>query len=510
MKKATLTYTSSISDICENNSSFDSAKIRVAYPGLNRNGSYISKDTFEKCIKSIYNVPVVCNYNRDTDSLGGHDMELIKLDDGIKLVNVTQPVGVVPESAEYSWETITEEDGTNNEYLCVDVLLWKRQEAYKKIKEDGITAQSMEITVKEDSDEDGVWHINDFEFTALCLIGVEPCFESSALVFNKKEFSEEFSMMLRELKEEASKMIDTSFEVDNIKDNSTKGGCDTLENITNTNEETIIEKHIDDESANMNNATDTVIDNDADHTEDNSSFELNSNIEKSLKDSLASIEVETSWGKCLKYWYVDYDAVASEVYCEDSEDWKLYGFKFSIDGDNAVIDFDTKRRKKYQIVDFDEGDTDTPTASAQVFTKMSDIISESTNNANSVNEKYEAISSELNTAKAEIDSLKEFKANVQKEEMNAKISELFSAFEDLNGIESFESLKGECAEDCFKYELSDIEDKCYSIRGRNMKQDAKFSIKASTPKIVIDKKAVDEDTDSEAPYGGFVEKMLSK
>lgn len=132
MKKATLTYTSSISDICENNSSFDSAKIRVAYPGLNRNGSYISKDTFERCIKSIYNVPVVCNYNRDTDSLGGHDMELVKLDDGIKLVNVTQPVGVVPESAEYSWETITEEDGTNNEYLCVDVLLWKRQEAYKK------------------------------------------------------------------------------------------------------------------------------------------------------------------------------------------------------------------------------------------------------------------------------------------------------------------------------------------------------------------------------------------
>ena len=316
--------------------------------------------------------------------------------------------------------------------------------------------------------------------------------------------------MLRELKEEANKMIDTSFEVDNIKDNDTKGGCDTLENITNTNEEAIIEKHIDNESVDTDNATDVATDSDAEHTEDNSSFELNSNIEKSLRDSLASVEVETSWGKCPQYWYVDYDAAVSEVYCEDNEDWKLYGFKFSIDGDNAVIDFDTKRRKKYQIVDFNEGDTDISTASAQVFAKMSDVVSESNNNANSVNEKYEAMSSELNAAKAEIDSLKEFKANIQKDEMNAKISELFSAFEDLNGIESFESLKGECAEDCFKYELSDIEDKCYSIRGRNMKQDTKFSVKASTPRIVIDKKAIDEDAGSEAPYGGFVEKMLNK
>lgn len=501
MKKATLTYTSSISNICENNSSFDSAKIRVAYPGLNRNGSYIAKETFEKCIKSIYNVPVVCNYNREDNSLGGHDMELVKLDEGIKLVNITQPVGVVPESAEYSWETVVEDDGTSNEYLCVDVLLWKRQEAYKKIKEDGITAQSMEITVNDDSDVDGIWHINDFEFTALCLIGVEPCFESAALVFNKKEFSEEFSMMLQELREEANKTIDTSFEVDNIKDNDTKGGCDTLENITNDNE-----------NINTAEVEEPVTEPDTPVTTDNSSFELNSNIESSLREAIESITVEKEWGKCSKYWYVDYDSTTSEVYCEDTEDWNLYGFKFSMDGDNAIVDFETKKRKKYQIVDFDEGDIDAPVASAQIFTKMNEVILASIDDVKSINEKYTAISSELDSAKAELSSLKEFKANVQKEEMDTKISELFNTFGDLDGIEAYESLKNECSKDCFKYELSDIEDKCYSIRGRNMwkkMQDAKFSANPTAPKIVIDKKDI-EKAENDAPYGGFVEKMLNK
>ncbi len=92
------------------------------------------------------------------------------------------PVGVVPESARYFWREITEDDGSVHNYLCVDVLLWKRQEAYKKIKEDGITAESMEISVKDGRMQDGFFVIDDFEFTAFCLLGsAEPCFESASL-----------------------------------------------------------------------------------------------------------------------------------------------------------------------------------------------------------------------------------------------------------------------------------------------------------------------------------------
>ena len=177
-----ITYASSLTDFCEFNSSFDKGVLGVAYPGVNRNKSNISKAAFEKAIKSMYNVPVVCHYIREEDKFGGHDMDIVADKDGkLELINLTEPVGVVPESARHWWGNITEQDGTEREYLFTDVLLWKRQQAYRKIKEDGITAHSMEITVKDGELVDGIFNVYDFEFTAFCLIGVTPCFPDSAL-----------------------------------------------------------------------------------------------------------------------------------------------------------------------------------------------------------------------------------------------------------------------------------------------------------------------------------------
>ena len=84
---------------------------------------------------------------------------------GMKIVNITQPVGVIPESAKYWWEEIEDNSGVH-EYLCVDALIWKRQEAYRKIKDDGITDESMEISIKEGEMVDGMYVIKRFEFTA--------------------------------------------------------------------------------------------------------------------------------------------------------------------------------------------------------------------------------------------------------------------------------------------------------------------------------------------------------
>lgn len=129
-----IVFSSGISNLVEKNSSFDSGVLRVAYTGKNRNNSFISKETYERCIQSIYNCPIVCNYDRETDTIGSHDIELVSTDDGgMKIVNITQPVGVIPESAKYWWEEIEDNSGVH-EYLCVDALIWKRQEAYRKSK----------------------------------------------------------------------------------------------------------------------------------------------------------------------------------------------------------------------------------------------------------------------------------------------------------------------------------------------------------------------------------------
>ena len=97
-----IVFSSGISGLTENNASFDECILRVAYVGKNRNNSFISKETFERCMPSIYNCPIVCRYDREEDIIGSHDMELVTSDDGsMRIVNVTQPVGVVPESAKY-------------------------------------------------------------------------------------------------------------------------------------------------------------------------------------------------------------------------------------------------------------------------------------------------------------------------------------------------------------------------------------------------------------------------
>ena len=110
-----IVYESKIDDVCEVNSSFDKGILRIAYTNKNRNGSFISKEAFNRSLPSIYNCPIVCNYMREDDEIGGHDVEFVSTDDGLKMINVTTPVGVIPESSNVFWDII-EDEGGSHEY----------------------------------------------------------------------------------------------------------------------------------------------------------------------------------------------------------------------------------------------------------------------------------------------------------------------------------------------------------------------------------------------------------
>ena len=140
-----LQFESSLTDLCSKNSSFEAGIMRVCYPGLNRNKSSIAREDIERCIPTMYNCPIVCTYHRDSDTLGGHDVALVHDSEGnLKPVNVTVPCGVVPESAKVWFADHTDDDGITRTYLHTEVLLWKRQEVFDKLKREGITAQSMD------------------------------------------------------------------------------------------------------------------------------------------------------------------------------------------------------------------------------------------------------------------------------------------------------------------------------------------------------------------------------
>lgn len=508
-KVLNLTYASSLTDLCEINSSFDSGILRIAYAGENRNGSVISKQAFEKCIQTIYNCPVVCNYDRESDTIGGHDMELVNSDDGgLRLVNLTQPVGVIPQSAKVYWETVQEDDGSEHEYLCAEALIWKRQEAYKKIKSDGICAQSMEITVKDGKMIDGLYHVNDFEFTAFALIGVEPCFESASLAFAKQDFKKQLSEMMHELKESFTK-VNTSNEDDNIQPQkySMEGGKTVLEK-----NELITKYGIDVDSLDFSIDDFTVEeleekfkamkDADPEKAPEQDKFALTTNVVEEIRASLSTQKVQREWGECSKYCYVDCDFEAMEVYCWDTDDWLLYGFPYKTNGDHIDIDFACKKRKKYVIADFDEGEQDSPFA--QVFSQMEQKLRDNTAENAEIAGKYQAASDTITNLNKELDELRQFKADTERaiaeRERGIEINEVFAQFEDLAGIEAYEALKAECEEDCMKYEADVLEEKCFALRGRygtNMK----FSAGQKVPKLRVPK-----EEKSNLPYGGLFEK----
>lgn len=501
-KVLNLTYASSLTRLCEINSSFDAGVLRIAYAGENRNGSYIDKKTFEKCMKTIFNCPIVCNYDRDTDTLGGHDMEVVRDSEGeLKIVNLTTPVGCIPESAKVFWETIEEEDGSTHEYLCAEALLWKRQEAYQKIKKDGFTAQSMEITVKDGESIGGVYKIYDFEFTAFALIGVEPCFESASLEFSKQDFKQQLSEMMLEIKESFSK-VNTSTEDDNIhpQNYSMEGGekvlKDKLDLIAKYGlDAETLDFSIDDIS--LDELEEKLKEFTADKSDDNhndtdgdadSKFALEGNFREELCRVLEAEKVQREWGEVTRYWFVDYDKDANEVFCWDSNDWLLYGFAYKIDGDAVIIDFDSKKRKKYEIVDFDEGEQASPFAA--VYTMLEEKIHSNTD----LEAKYQSASDTIASMKSELDTLRQFKADTDAAVAKTERDEIFAQFEDLSGVEAFEALKAEAE----KYDVATLEEKCFAIRGKNTV--AKFSYDAGikAPKIKVDK----NDTTTE-PYGGL-------
>lgn len=88
----------------------------------------------------------------------------------------------------------------------------------------------------------------------------------------------------------------------------------------------------------------------------NKVFELIGNITDTLRDQVCVEKIAYEWGEYPRYWMIDFDLDLMEVYVCDSEDYKMYGAKFSFNGDAITIDFENKKCKKWAIVDFDEGD----------------------------------------------------------------------------------------------------------------------------------------------------------
>ncbi len=512
-----LTYSSAIKDLVEVNESFSSCKLSICYTGLNRNGSSISKEAIERAIPTIYNCPIVANYDVYSNVIGGHDVEVITDDAGdVKLVNLTSAIGVVPTGANVFWETKVD-NGVEHEYLCAEAILWKRSPAYQKVAEDGVTNQSMEISVNEGTLKEGVFDIAAFEFNAFCLLGSdkEPCFESANLTMGSS-LMYELSEMLADFKTFAMKVQPSVSEVDICtNDTEMKGGEETLDNETkNVEPEEVVdepvvnepevadkpaEEVVDEPAADEPAAEETEAEEPAEPAEDAgdgdadppaANFELNSNFAEVLYKAVGhGPTFENRWNETWPlYRFVDFDSSASMVYVMNEQDYNLYGMSYTLNGDNVVIDFTNPMRKKYAIVDFNEGD-----AESGVATAFSKIVEAFVAHEDKVNE--------------EVATLREFKLQTEAEKLAAMRENIFQAFSDLAGNEAFEALKSDPGD----MSPEAVEEKCFAIRGRmHTPTKANFEAKKPTKLPFMQNDTITEVVDhkDEEPYGGLFKKYL--
>ena len=153
---------------------FSKARVTVMYHGDNPNRSHFDKWDVEKAVPSLKNIPIVGYFSEEDENFGGHERSLVVEDDKIVVKTKTVPIGVVPESAIFSWENIVDQDGIRREYLVIDnALIWNRDEKLVSALSTDDFGQSMEITVNEYYNLNGIDYITDFYFTALCVLGID-------------------------------------------------------------------------------------------------------------------------------------------------------------------------------------------------------------------------------------------------------------------------------------------------------------------------------------------------
>lgn len=176
------------------NPSFHKARLRIMAIGSKaHNGAKFSRDGTMKALPTLKNIPLVTQYDRNTKNLKSHEFE----DDGNAL---TYGIGVIAESCQ-QWIEEVEVDGETKEYLCSEVLLWKRQKReYDFIKKHRDLNVSMEVMMNRPKRaKDGSVEVEDFYFTAVTVlgVGVNPAFGEANLVFAKD--GDDYQQMMFEL-----------------------------------------------------------------------------------------------------------------------------------------------------------------------------------------------------------------------------------------------------------------------------------------------------------------------
>lgn len=238
--------------------------------------------------------------------------------------------------------------------------------------------------------------------------------------------------------------------------------------------------------------------------------DLKSRLREKLKEN--TYEYTYSWGEVENYpMYYFQDVIPEEnlIIAESSQDWgKFYGIPYSLEGDEATLNFDEATR--YVRGDWRkfEGKEESTSESKEYF---SSIINKETEHYQkeieevkksfvaTETEEYKTLKAEFEKVENDKKALEEFKVEFEKKERNRKETELFEKFKDLETIEGFAEIKNKASE----FSLEDLEKEFYVLIGKknfSMKKNVKEKDDTVSLKLEGDE-GKNELSEAEKRYG---------
>lgn len=520
--------------------------IDVMHTGANFNKTSFTKDTINKAIPTIANMPIlgyVVNELDDEDKdFKGHEHELRITDTDVKYMYAGQAYGVIPESCNPRWVIKDDGTGTEREYLRVDGLIWTKFGDPVDIFTRDITKNhSVELTdmIYEAKRDDGITPVSSFKFDGCCILSttdpkIQPAMTGSCIT---AEFSvDDITSQIRErLYEYKTLQQDYTAQIENPSDDE-KGDIppmneneikttgieenqapakDTVattelagNEATPPNENTVTEptaapaeknvapttepEHAPVEPAGTENTAPT-----ENEPAAGAEFTLSANqLRDEIYNALLKVQVPSRWDPdCMipKYWLTD--ILDSEVIVTDSGTYQLMGIPYSMNGDNVVLEYENIKRKKVVYEDWDNGDV--MPGLITMFSTLTDKLVE-------LSDGFTKATNEVSEIKPKLEAYQKAEAEAAAAADKAKRDELFSVMDEKLGANAEYAALKENKEISY----TDLETKCYALVGR---QSAEFSyVPTTNNKGTVRFGVGGTQNGSDAAYGGLMEHYLGK
>lgn len=163
--KIKLNYEIKDYDVYDTHKDHAIVRAKIVNVGKNNNDTSFSKESIERALPTLYNIPLIGIYSEIENDFKSHAKNDLERKE-------TYAIGTIPESCDAHFEK-----DLGMEYLVADIVVWKEYfpDFFNVIvnneEKERQTTISMEISLLDYEKKDGIFDITEFSFNGICLLG---------------------------------------------------------------------------------------------------------------------------------------------------------------------------------------------------------------------------------------------------------------------------------------------------------------------------------------------------